>query len=227
MPNKSVWKFACSLLAAVIAVVGLAPAAWAAKRSPKPRPPDPLALLAKQTLDAFHGADFTPVAQVASGGAVFSALSDVTAADAYVLLRSHLATVVASRLQSTTAEALDAAWGDASPERMLVILSALSQVGTRYRWGNEQPGVGFDCSGLTQWSWAQVAVTLPRSAWSQIHSVVGRTAAQLEVGDLVYHVEHVSLYLGAGHAVIDAPQTGKYVDVKDWRRETRFGNPLG
>ena len=216
----------CSLLATVMVVVGLAPSAWA--RSPvKPRPPDPIAILARQTLVAlsFSRPLAVETAMTTHAVALFSASSEP--GDEYVALREQLASLVADRLKTATALALVTAWADASEDRMVVVLSALSQLGVRYRWGTQLPGISFDCSGLTRWSWAQVGVELPRSARSQIRTATRRPKDALQVGDLVYHVEHVSLYLGAGNAVVNAPQTGKLVEVRDWRRETRFGDPLG
>ena len=230
MPKRSGSKLVCTLLAAATVLIALAPAASAkSQRPPKPRTPDPLAILAKQTLDAFVLTYSSPRSRPADpdGGALFSAAMDTDTDAQYASFRSGLAAVVASRVQSTTADKLDSAWATTPTNRMMVILSALSQVGTPYRWGAEQAGQAFDCSGLTQWSWSQVGIDLPRSAWGQIHHVVRRSPLQLQAGDLVYHYDHVSLYLGAGDVVISAPQHGKVVEVRDWRRELRFGSPLG
>ncbi len=230
MPKQSGWKLACALVVAASAIVGLTPAAFAKTQQPsKPRVPDPVAILAKQTLDALALSNASPLPETASpdGGSLFSAAVEGITDAQYGALRSLLASDVASRVQSVDAATLDAAWASTSTARMTVILSALSQIGTPYHWGAEQPDQAFDCSGLTQWSWAQAGVTLSRSAWSQIHTVKRRTQAQLLAGDLVYHYDHISMYLGAGNVVINAPQHGKVVEVRDWRRETRFGSPLG
>ncbi|WP_374045750.1 C40 family peptidase [Ferrimicrobium sp.] len=44
---------------------------------------------------------------------------------------------------------------------------ALAQVGTPYVWGDETPGVGFDCSGHAQASYKVAGITLPRVAQDQ------------------------------------------------------------
>ena len=46
-------------------------------------------------------------------------------------------------------------------ETAMVISTALAQVGKPYVWGGTGPNV-FDCSGLMQWSWAQVGVAMPQ-----------------------------------------------------------------
>src|SRR5690349_3264616 len=54
----------------------------------------------------------------------------------------------------------------AAPEVLLsappVVLTALKLRGTPYRNGGSDPDMGFDCSGLVQWVFAQHGVTLPR-----------------------------------------------------------------
>ena len=41
---------------------------------------------------------------------------------------------------------------------------ALAQVDTRYVWGGETPGIGFDCSGLVQTAYKAAGITPPRVA---------------------------------------------------------------
>lgn len=38
---------------------------------------------------------------------------------------------------------------------------ALSQQGTPYSWGGTTPGVGFDCSGFTQWAYGESGIEIP------------------------------------------------------------------
>lgn len=42
-----------------------------------------------------------------------------------------------------------------------VIAAAMTQLGVPYVWGAETPGVGFDCSGLVQWAFAQAGTRSP------------------------------------------------------------------
>ena len=72
-------------------------------------------------------------------------------------------------------------------------------MGTPYAWGGTGNG-GFDCSGLTQYAWAQAGVDIPRTAEQQ---AVGRqvTAEELQAGDLVVWDGHVAMYAGDGMMV--------------------------
>ncbi|MGH9157664.1 MAG: C40 family peptidase [Acidimicrobiales bacterium] len=59
-----------------------------------------------------------------------------------------------------------------------VIAAAMTQLGVPYRWGGTTPGVGFDCSGLVQWAFAQAGVTLPRTTSQQILTGVAVGSAE-------------------------------------------------
>ena len=64
------------------------------------------------------------------------------------------------------------------------VAAAKSQLGVPYVWGGESPGVGFDCSGLTQWSWRQAGVSLPRTAAAQYDAIAHIPLSDLQPGDL-------------------------------------------
>ena len=49
--------------------------------------------------------------------------------------------------------------------------AAMSQVGVGYRYAAAEPGVAFDCSGLTMWAWGQAGVGLPHQSAGQAGSV--------------------------------------------------------
>jgi peptidoglycan DL-endopeptidase CwlO len=97
------------------------------------------------------------------------------------------------------------------------IAAAESQLGVPYRWGGESPGIGFDCSGLTQWAWGQAGVALPRTAAAQYDAVAHVPLSAMEPGDLVFWgfggISHVGIYVGGGD-VLDAPSTGQVVQVQ-------------
>jgi len=99
-------------------------------------------------------------------------------------------------IASVVASAPSGAVGD-------VIAAALGQVGDPYVWGASGPD-GFDCSGLTQYAYAAIGVSLPHSSRSQSQLGVAVSRAELQPGDIVYFyspVSHVGLYIGDGKMV--------------------------
>ena len=85
-------------------------------------------------------------------------------------------------------------------------------LGKPYRRRGSTPA-GFDCSGLVQYSYSRVGVTLPRE--TQAQRLEGRSvpASELRRGDLVFFDQegkkssHVGIYIGQGRFV-HAPSTG-------------------
>lgn len=84
--------------------------------------------------------------------------------------------------------------------------AARSQVGAPYVYGGSSPSVGFDCSGLTSWAWAQAGTTIPRSSSAQYGATARISRSDLRAGDLVFYgysgqVSHVAIYVGDGQIV--------------------------
>jgi peptidoglycan DL-endopeptidase CwlO len=132
---------------------------------------------------------------------------------------------VAGRVKGAKAADLEAVWQRTDDRRMTVILTALAQVGTMYRYTGNQPG-GFDCSGLTSYSWAKAGVKIPRTSSDQIAAFSNKAQADLAVGDLLWRPGHIGLYLGVGDLMVHSPQTGKAVEVRPWGKMVRFASPL-
>jgi cell wall-associated NlpC family hydrolase len=97
--------------------------------------------------------------------------------------------------------------------------SALTLLGTPYRWGGTSPDQGFDCSGLVSYVFRNaLGIELPRISREQARQ--GELVADkssLTEGDLVFfgrkgQVDHVGIYLGEGRFV-HAPSRGKDVMV--------------
>lgn len=49
----------------------------------------------------------------------------------------------------------------------VIVAAAVSQLGVPYVWGGTTPGVGLDCSGLTQYCYAQAGISIPRNSEDQ------------------------------------------------------------
>lgn len=105
-----------------------------------------------------------------------------------------------------------------------VVAAAMTQLGVPYEWGGETQGVGFDCSGLVQWSYAQIGIALPRTTSQQVLVGVAITDLDdLRPGDLIFtrstrngqtiDFGHVAIYAGGGKEVV-APKTGDVVSLK-------------
>ncbi|MDE3086323.1 MAG: C40 family peptidase [Acidobacteriota bacterium] len=99
----------------------------------------------------------------------------------------------------------------------VAVRAAESQIGVPYQWGAESPGRGFDCSGLTQWSWAQAGVSIPRTSEEQWAALPHVPMSAIVPGDLVFwgsggDATHVGIYVGHGD-VVHAPSTGQDVQM--------------
>jgi cell wall-associated NlpC family hydrolase len=96
-----------------------------------------------------------------------------------------------------------------------VVSIAMQYLGVPYVWGGASPR-GFDCSGLVQYVFAQVGVSLPHYTVSQWNfpGAVPVPKNQLRPGDLVFFngLDHVGIYIGYGD-FIDAPHTGANVEI--------------
>lgn len=111
--------------------------------------------------------------------------------------------------------ALEDAWAVADPRRQTVIYTALSQLEKPYVTNGESPDVGFDCSGLTRFSWAKAGVALEHQSEAQVRQGEVRTFASAQPGDLLHYPGHIGLFLGAGRAVVHAVnhQTGIAIGI--------------
>ncbi|QQZ28593.1 C40 family peptidase [Thiothrix subterranea] len=110
-----------------------------------------------------------------------------------------------------------------------VALCALKQCGKGYCWGGNTPMKGFDCSGLTQYSFGKGAnVNIPRTAAGQYKVALKIPHKDANRGDLVFFrtrgqkVSHVGIYLGS-NKFVHAPRTGKAITTTKlegyWKRK--------
>ncbi|MEU2348158.1 NlpC/P60 family protein [Modestobacter sp. NPDC049651] len=92
-------------------------------------------------------------------------------------------------------------------------------------WGIDAGIVGFDCSGLTRYAYAQAGVSIPRNSSAQYRALPKVTRADLQRGDLVFWaldtndpatIHHVAIYLGDGQ-ILEAPESGRSIRVTSMR----------
>lgn len=110
----------------------------------------------------------------------------------------------------------------ANSQREIVVNAALDLQGLPYVWGGESITDGMDCSGLTQYAYGKINVSLPHSAQGQYDLVksLGNLVTdvdQLQRGDLVFfgtpdNIYHVAIYLG-NHKVVHEP--GDYCKISE------------
>ncbi len=86
----------------------------------------------------------------------------------------------------------------------IAVGAAKSVIGAPYVFGSADPSVGFDCSGLTSWAWAQAGIYIPHSSASQYSSLPHVPLGSVQPGDLIFYyspISHVALYIGGGQIV--------------------------
>lgn len=97
-----------------------------------------------------------------------------------------------------------------------IIKYAETQLGVKYVWGAEQPGKGFDCSGLTQWAYGKAGVKIPRVAADQQKVGTKVPTNKTQPGDLLFvgnPAHHVVMSIG-GNKIIEAPHPGSHVLIR-------------
>ena len=94
----------------------------------------------------------------------------------------------------------------------LIVEAAYSQLGVPYVWGGSTPGVGLDCSGLTQYCYAQAGISIDHYTESQYQQLDKVPLSQAQPGDILYRPGHVAIYIG-DDKYIHEPRTGDVCKV--------------
>ena len=131
----------------------------------------------------------------------------------FVAWRARVAADVASVLELDPVR-LESAWSRADADHQIALMAALSQLGTPYKRRASQPGVAFDCSGLTGWAWSQAGHVLPRNSTLQWRAGDARTPETAQAGDLLRYPGHVMMWLGVEGAIVHSPRPGGVVEVR-------------
>ena len=103
---------------------------------------------------------------------------------------------------------------------------ASQELGRPYVYGAEGPNT-FDCSGLMQYIFGKIGISLPRTSQAQQQATT--PVSNPLPGDLVFYgrpAYHVGLYIGGGK-MISAPHTGAVVHVTPVGTPTNYGRVAG
>ena len=145
-------------------------------------------------------------------------------------LAAQAAAAAASRSSSSDSSSGDSYRGDGVGNYDVgtynsVVEAAYSRLGCPYVWAATGPN-SFDCSGLTQWCYRQVGISIPRVDTSQraaASSILSVSEAQ--PGDILWMWGHVGIYIGGGQ-YIHAPQPGDVVKIASnmgmWQSACRY-----
>ncbi len=113
-----------------------------------------------------------------------------------------------------------------------VVQQAEQWLGTPYAWSGgtasgpsygtppDEGVLGFDCSGLALFSWAQEGISLPHFSGYQYESGSHPSLSNLMPGDLLFWsydgtpstIHHVAIYIG-NNQVIEAPESGEVIKI--------------
>ena len=104
---------------------------------------------------------------------------------------------------------------------------ATTQIGIPYRYGGTTRA-GFDCSGLTQYSYARVGKRLPRTAQQQYRATIRISRQAARPGDLVFFysgssIYHVGVYAGNGYMYASPHSGARVKKQRIWSSQVRFG----
>ncbi len=149
--------------------------------------------------------------------AAAAAAARLTASDAATSTGQDAAAPV---LEATTSEGTTSA----PPARYGGVVGiAMQYLGVPYVWGGASPS-GFDCSGLVQFVFNQVGVSLPHHAASIFNYGTPVSESELQPGDLVFFsgLGHMGIYIGGGQ-MIHAPHTGDVVKISSIYRSGYVG----
>ena len=100
-----------------------------------------------------------------------------------------------------------------------LVAHSRSLLGVRYVWAGATPERGLDCSGLVQYVFGKLGLTLPHSAaqLARLGASVPKDTGVMRPGDLLVfsqqrsqRITHVGIYAGGG-MMIDAPGVGRTV----------------
>ena len=149
--------------------------------------------------------------------------------------------VAATTTISTAVQTVGSSSSDNSSRGQQVVDAAMAYLGTTYAWGGgdysgpsqgihdggvadrygDYNKIGFDCSGLALYAWAQVGVYLPHYSGYQYTGQPHVSRNDLQPGDLVFYaydtsdpstIHHVAIWIG-NNQIVEAPNSGSSVKI--------------
>lgn len=100
-----------------------------------------------------------------------------------------------------------------------LVATAKTQLGVPYLWGHQSPGIGFDCSNFTAWSYrTALGISFSGSSVTQRNSVgTPVSLSNIREGDLLFFKTrnnptgggHVGIYMGNGTVIQEGGGWGK------------------
>jgi cell wall-associated NlpC family hydrolase len=130
---------------------------------------------------------------------------------------------------ATTSSSSSTAAIPASASGSEIVSIASRYIGTPYVVGGASPS-GFDCSGLVQYVYAQVGISLPHSSsgirYASNVQVISRAEAQ--PGDLIYSPGHIAIYIGGNQQIDASRPDGWDTRIRDiWQSAPVFLRVIG
>ncbi|MHB8962115.1 MAG: C40 family peptidase [Saccharofermentanales bacterium] len=115
-----------------------------------------------------------------------------------------------------------------------IALEAQRYIGIRYRWAQEDPAIGFDCSGLTWYVYNRFGISTPRGTNAYARAGIVIPYAQIMVGDVIAwdtvsydgrtSITHVGIYIGSGKMVHASSSHNRVMiaSVSDYKRGAKL-----
>ena len=202
-----------------------------------PRPGKPIAItptltrLTKGVLDEARADSAVPDNPIAQREAIRRRVARLRAQHAHVLAarrksRRHRSRWRATRYRMPHHRSHGLRLPPPNTRAGIAVRAALSRLGRPYVWGATGPDQ-FDCSGLTQWSYARAGIHLDRTTYQQIYDGVPVPRSQVRPGDLVFPTSgHVQFAIG-NNLVVEAPEPGATVRISPLGTGVQIRRPMG